>query len=208
MDTRRCAIRWWFWRLRSHLRDSLFRFWRYRIDRRDCGRDSKSVKNHSACDQTSILANYHLVGRYASSHRTVAHYPRSYIMTVIIIGFDIPYNYPGINSRSVRTSPFTLVFQMVGSKAAGSFMNSVVLTSVISAANHALFAGSRILYGLSAQHQAPKVFLRRTRHGVPWVAVLFTAAWALVFFGVSFLPGGAAEIFTWAQVGAIPSVHR
>lgn len=78
-------------------------------------------------------------------------------------------------------------------------MNAVILTSVLSAGNHALFAGARVLYGLAVIEQAPRVFRRTNRNGVPWVAVLAVASVSLLFFGASFLPGGASEIFTWAQ---------
>lgn len=78
-------------------------------------------------------------------------------------------------------------------------MNTVILTSVLSAGNHALFAGSRILYGLAELGQAPKMFTRTTKAGVPYLSVLATASVSLIFFGASFLPGGAGEIWTWAQ---------
>ncbi|GAA5944698.1 uncharacterized protein JCM15063_000835 [Sporobolomyces koalae] len=122
-----------------------------------------------------------------------------YICTVVIIGFNIPYNTPGIKNKSTQTSPFTLVFQEAGSNVAGSFMNAVILTSVLSAGNHALFAGARVLYGLAVIRQAPAIFRKTNRNGVPWVSVLAIASVSLIFFGASFLPGGASEIFTWAQ---------
>ncbi|GAA5971453.1 hypothetical protein JCM21900_002210 [Sporobolomyces salmonicolor] len=122
-----------------------------------------------------------------------------YICTVIIIGFNIPYNTPNLSTKSTQTSPYTLVFQAAGSNIGGSFMNAVIMTSVISATNHALFAGSRVLYGLAIIKNAPRVFARTTRHGVPWVSVLAVASVSLLFFGASFLPGGASEIFIWAQ---------
>ncbi|GAA6061885.1 hypothetical protein JCM10212_000526 [Sporobolomyces blumeae] len=122
-----------------------------------------------------------------------------YICTVIIIAFNVPYNHPGLTKKTTATSPFTLVFQAAGSNVAGSFMNSVVLLSLISAASHALFAGSRVLYGLSVIHQAPAMFRTTSRNGVPYWSVLAVASVSLLFFGASFLPGGASEIFTWAQ---------
>ncbi|KAJ7732094.1 amino acid permease-domain-containing protein [Mycena olivaceomarginata] len=78
-------------------------------------------------------------------------------------------------------------------------MNVVILTSVISAGNHALFAGARVVYGLSAIGQAPRIFLHTNRNGVPWVAVLAVASVSLIFFGATFLPGGVGQIWTWAQ---------
>lgn len=56
-----------------------------------------------------------------------------------------------------------------------------------------------MLYGLSVARQAPAVFRRTTRNGVPWVSLLAVASVSLVFFGASFLPNGGAEIWTWAQ---------
>jgi AAT family amino acid transporter len=72
-------------------------------------------------------------------------------------------------------------------------MNAVILTSVLSAGNHALFAGARVLYGLSVIRQAPAIFRKTNRNGVPWVSVLAIASVSLIFFGASFLPGGASE---------------
>lgn len=48
-------------------------------------------------------------------------------------------------------------------------------------------------------HQAPAIFRKTNRNGVPWVSVLAVASVSLLFFGISFLPGGAGEIWTWAQ---------
>lgn len=71
-----------------------------------------------------------------------------YVLTVFFIGMNVPYDYPNLSTKSVITSPFTIVFLLVGAKAGGSFMNAVIFTSLISAGNHALFAGSRLLYTL------------------------------------------------------------
>ena len=122
-----------------------------------------------------------------------------YFLTTLLIGFNIPYNYPGLSTRAVTVSPFTLVFQQAGAKAAGGFMNGVILTSVISAGNHAAFAGSRILYGLAVTGQAPAIFRRTTKTGVPWLAVLLTMSGGGICFGLSFLPGGAGELWVWLQ---------
>ncbi|KAF7919173.1 uncharacterized protein EAE98_009493 [Botrytis deweyae] len=120
-----------------------------------------------------------------------------YILSVFLIGLNIPYNYPGLSSKTTTTSPFTLVFQMVGAKAAGSFMNAVILTSVISAGNHALFAGTRLLYALSVDRHAPQFFGKLNRNKVPWVAVLATSAISGLCFGASFI--GAGQLWTWLQ---------
>ncbi|KAM0787016.1 hypothetical protein ACM66B_006284 [Microbotryomycetes sp. NB124-2] len=122
-----------------------------------------------------------------------------YVLTTIIIAFDVPYNYPNLSNKTTTTSPFTIVWQKAGAKAGGSFMNAVIMTSVLSAGNHALYAGSRVLFGLSTIGHAPKIFMRQNRNQVPWVAVLAVSSVSLIFFGSSFLPNGANQIFDWAQ---------
>lgn len=116
-----------------------------------------------------------------------------------MICFNVPYNYPNLKQKSTATSPFTIVFARAGAKAGGSFMNAVILTSLISAGNHALFCGSRVLYGMSVNRQMPAFFRKTTSAGVPWTCVLAIGSVSLVTFGASFLPGSAGEIFVWCQ---------
>src|SRR6266536_5418027 len=59
-----------------------------------------------------------------------------YILSVLLIGLNVPYTYPSPNNKETRTSPFTIVFQMIGAKAVGSFINAAIMTSVLSAGNH------------------------------------------------------------------------
>ncbi|CAK7895659.1 amino-acid permease GAP3 [[Candida] anglica] len=120
-----------------------------------------------------------------------------YVFSVFFIGMNVPYDYPNLSTKSVTTSPFTIVFQMVGSKASGSFMNAVITTSVISAGNHALYAGSRLAYTLAVEGYVPKVFARTNRWKVPYVAVLFTWLCGGLCFGSSFI--GAGTLWNWLQ---------
>jgi len=49
--------------------------------------------------------------------------------------------------------------------------------------------------GLAVSGNAPKIFLRTTRNGLPYVAVLFSAAFSLLaFMAVS---RGAGQVFDW-----------
>ncbi|KAL4922142.1 amino acid permease/ SLC12A domain-containing protein [Aspergillus aurantiobrunneus] len=120
-----------------------------------------------------------------------------YILSSLIIGLNIPHNYPSLSDGDVKTSPFTLIFEMTGTKAAGSVMNAVILTSVLSAGNHALFAGVRLLYTLAVSGHAPGFFARLNRNQVPWVAVVATGIVSGLCFGSSFI--GAGQLWTWLQ---------
>ncbi|KAL8937891.1 MAG: hypothetical protein Q9216_004197 [Gyalolechia sp. 2 TL-2023] len=120
-----------------------------------------------------------------------------YLLSVLILGLNVPYTTPDLDSEDARTSPFTLVFQMAGSIAAGSFINAVIMTSVLSAGNHALFAGARLLYTLAVDRHAPMFFSALNRNQVPWMAVLATSAISILCFGASFI--GAGRLWTWLQ---------
>lgn len=120
-----------------------------------------------------------------------------YILSILLIGLNVPYTYPNLSSKETTTSPFTIVFQMTGAHAAGSVINAVILTSVLSAGNHALFAGARLLYTLGVERHAPSVFARLNRNSVPWVAVLATGFISGLCFGSSFI--GAGQLWSWLQ---------
>ncbi|KAF9268756.1 hypothetical protein L218DRAFT_977212 [Marasmius fiardii PR-910] len=122
-----------------------------------------------------------------------------YVLCILLIGLNVPYDYPNLSNKSTTTSPFTIVFQEIGSTAASSFMNAVILTSVLSAGNHALFAGTRVLYGLSTTtpRQAPKIFSWTTKQGVPLPALFLTSSISALCFGSSFI--GSGQLWSWLQ---------
>lgn len=123
-----------------------------------------------------------------------------YILSVLLIGLNVPWDYPNLSNKSTTTSPFTIVFYEVGSNTAASFMNAVILTSVVSAGNHAMFAGTRVLYGLASTSpvpQAPPIFAWTTRNGVPLLALLATSSISALCFGSSFIGNG--ELWGWLQ---------
>ncbi|KAH8982151.1 hypothetical protein EDB83DRAFT_2629378 [Lactarius deliciosus] len=72
----------------------------------------------------------------------------------------------GSSFRGARLSPLR---QLTPSR---SFMNTVILSSVISAGNHALFAGTRVLYSLATASYASPLFAWTTRGGVPLPALV------------------------------------
>ncbi|EST06879.1 Amino acid permease/ SLC12A domain protein [Kalmanozyma brasiliensis GHG001] len=121
-----------------------------------------------------------------------------YVLALFIIGIDIPYNTPGLKTKNAATSPFTLVFQQLGSNVAASFMNAVVMTSALSAGNHALYAGTRVLYGMAVNGQAPKIFATVSKSSrVPWVALACIASVSGLCFGSSYI--GAGDLWNWLQ---------
>ncbi|KAF9467319.1 amino acid permease-domain-containing protein [Collybia nuda] len=122
-----------------------------------------------------------------------------YVISILLIGLNVPWDYPNLSNKSAATSPFTIIFEKVGTTVAASFMNTVVMTSVLSAGNHALFAGTRVLYGLASTvpPQAPQIFARTTSRGIPLPALLLTSSISVLCFGSSFI--GSGELWGWLQ---------
>lgn len=72
-------------------------------------------------------------------------------------------------------SPFVQVFHYAGIQEAAGIMNFVVLTSALSSFNSNLFAGTRMVFNLAEQHQAPQ-WLRKTNSSIPYRCVLIAAS--------------------------------
>ena len=100
-----------------------------------------------------------------------------YILAIFVIACILPYtskNLLGSSVSDVAMSPFTLVFRRAGLAAAASVMNAVILTAVISSANSGMYASTRMLYSLSLEGYAPKIFGITNLRGIPVYALLGT----------------------------------
>ena len=111
-----------------------------------------------------------------------------YIGAIAIIGTLLPYTDPSLLSaaddtaNNVAQSPFTLVFARMGIGAAAAVMNAVILTSILSAGNSGLYAASRMLHSMALKGQAPALFARVTKGGVPGYAMALTTVMAACGF--------------------------
>ncbi|OBT52061.1 hypothetical protein VE04_08060 [Pseudogymnoascus sp. 24MN13] len=156
----------------------------------------------SAASAESIVMT---AGATASPHKNIPRVIKNvfwrillfYVISILLIGLDVAYTTPDLSTKNSATSPFTLVFQMVGSNVAGSFINAMIMTSVLSAGHLALLVGARLLFTLAVNGHAPAFFGKLNRNRVPWVAVLATSLISGLCFGASFI--GAGQLWTWLQ---------
>lgn len=120
-----------------------------------------------------------------------------YILAIFVIACIIPYTSPnllGSSARDVSISPFTLVFRRAGLAGAAGVMNAVILTSVLSSANSGMYASTRMLYSLSKQGFAAKIFGKTSKRGIPYLALLGTTIVGLLTF-ISSIMG--PKIYIW-----------
>lgn len=71
-------------------------------------------------------------------------------------------------------SPFVMTFSKVGITIAAGIINFVVLTAALSGCNSGLYSSGRMLYTLAQNGQAPKIFKRLSKTGVPRIGILVT----------------------------------
>ena len=120
-----------------------------------------------------------------------------YILSIFVIAALIPYTSPNLLSAAngnIAVSPFTLVFKRAGLAFAASFMNAVVLTSVLSSANSGAYASTRMLYSLAQDKYAPQIFAKTTKNGIPFYALLATILVSLLTFTTSIF---GQKIYMW-----------
>ncbi len=118
-----------------------------------------------------------------------------YIGSMIVILSVVPWRKVGVpNSHGVVVSPFVQIFDSIGVRSAADILNLVCLTAVISVYNSGLYANSRMLYSLAHQGNAPRVFGKLSKRGVPSIAVLVSALiTALSVLIVFFIPTQAFD---------------
>ena len=95
--------------------------------------------------------------------------------------FVIVTIYPWDKLSSVG-SPFVSTFAKVGITAAASIINFVVLTAALSGANSGIYSSSRMLFKLSHEGDAPKIFGRLSKRIVPDAAILGISGGILIGF--------------------------
>ncbi|KAL7619452.1 hypothetical protein AAE478_009991 [Parahypoxylon ruwenzoriense] len=115
----------------------------------------------------------------------------------LVIGVIVPNDDPQLlsGSSNASASPYVIGIARAGIRGLNHVINAAVLTSAWSAGNAFCYSGSRVLYSMAINGQAPRWFGMTTRRGVPWVAVLFTLlVGCLAFLNVS---NSGAQVFQW-----------
>lgn len=100
-----------------------------------------------------------------------------YFLAVMVLLSLFPWNQIGLTG-----SPFVTIFSELGISSAANILNIVVITAAVSAINSDIFGAGRMMYGLSKQGQAPKIYSQLSKNGVPIYAIL--AMFCVMILGV------------------------
>lgn len=119
-----------------------------------------------------------------------------YVLAVLLVGLCVPYTDPRLlsGSNNASASPYVIAIESAGIKVLPHFVNAVLITVTWSAGQSDLYASSRTLYGLALEGNAPRIFKKCTKAGLPIWATAATALYApLAYMGTS--SAGVANVF-------------
>ncbi|CAD6982640.1 unnamed protein product, partial [Tilletia controversa] len=123
-----------------------------------------------------------------------------YILGVFVLGLIVPADDPrllGANKQkaTAAASPFVVAIEIAGIRILPAIINGALLIFTLSASNSDMYIASRTLYNLAADGNAPAIFKRCDRRGVPYVALITAACFCgLAFLNVS---SGGAQTFKY-----------
>ncbi|KAJ4376284.1 hypothetical protein N0V83_001567 [Neocucurbitaria cava] len=123
-----------------------------------------------------------------------------YVLGSFIIGVTVSSNNPQLtnaDAKGAQSSPWVIAMKSASIPVLPHIINAVILTSATSSGNAYLYTGSRYLFGVAQNGQAPKFLLKCSKNGVPYYCVGITASISLItFMSVS---TGANTVFLWFQ---------
>ncbi|KKY17396.1 putative amino acid permease [Phaeomoniella chlamydospora] len=138
-----------------------------------------------------------------------------YIVSLTLVGLLVPYTdkrlLDGASSADAKASPFVIAIKNAGISGLPSVMNVVIMISVISVGNSAIYGSSRTLAAMAEQGQAPRIFAYIDRKGRPLFAIIFASFLGFIAFiaasdkqEVAFdwmlALSGLSSIFTWGSI--------
>lgn len=127
-----------------------------------------------------------------------------FIGSALCVGIVIPYNNPTLlaiingnkgGSGTAAASPYVIAMSNLGISVLPHITNALLVTSIFSAGNAYTYYGTRSLYGLSLQGQAPKFLGKCTKRGVP----IYCLCVVIIFPFLAFLnaSSGSSKVLTW-----------
>lgn len=134
---------------------------------------------------------------------TYARFGIFFIGSALTVAIVIPYNdkaltdvvFGGSQSGTAAASPYVIAMNNLGVNILPHITNALLLTSIFSAGNAYTYCGTRSLYGLALEGQAPKFLRKTTKSGVPLYCLAVIMAFAcLAFLNVS---SSASKVLTW-----------
>ena len=126
-----------------------------------------------------------------------------FILSSLCVGVVVAYNDPdlvrvtggGEGAGTGAASPYVIAMSNMGIGVLPHVVNALIVSSIFSAGNALTYYGTRSLYGLALEGQAPRFLLKCTSFGLPVYCLAIVMCFPfLAFLGVS---NSSAVVLTW-----------
>jgi len=124
-----------------------------------------------------------------------------YVGSIFVIVSTVPWN-----QVVSGQSPFTLALDGIHVPYAGTLMDAVILTAVLSCLNSSFYVASRVLFVLASRGDAPRWLVKTNRSHVPARAVLLASLVGFIGVVTAILSPSVVFAFLVNASGAIIAV--
>ncbi|RSM01873.1 hypothetical protein CDV31_011157 [Fusarium ambrosium] len=137
-----------------------------------------------------------------------------YVGMIFFTGLIVPYNSEGLLNATSKSasSPFTVALNQAGWAGAGNLINAIIIITLLSSINSAIYIASRTIYAQAKAGRAPRFLSKATSNGVPVNAIVFTNLFGLIsllnisenagnVFSYLLSISGSAAFIAWAFIG-------
>ncbi|KAK6087041.1 amino acid permease [Seiridium cupressi] len=137
-----------------------------------------------------------------------------YVGMVFFTGLIVPSDSEGLLNATSKSasSPFTVALNNAGWAGAGNLINAIIIVTLLSSINSAIYIASRTIFAQAKAGRAPRFFAKTTTNGIPVNAIVFTNLFGLIsLLNISENAGnvftylldisGAAAFIAWAFIG-------
>lgn len=163
--------------------------------------------------QSTVLASFAFVlapeqlivtgGEMQSPRHNLPRAARRYFWRLVIlfmpcvlgVGIVCAYDNPLLNASGAASSPFVIAIKEAGIPVLDSVVNALIMLSAATAGNAFLYQSSRNLYSLAVSGNAPKIFKRCNKHGLPYFAVAASSLFSLLAY--LSLSSTSLTVFNW-----------
>lgn len=121
-----------------------------------------------------------------------------YLGSILILVTVLPWD-----SSSLMKSPFVSLLEIVNIPAAAQVMNFILLTAVLSCLNSGLYTSSRMLFSMAQKGDAPKLFLKVNRKGIPFNAIIGCTIISYISVGFNYLSPDKIFLFLVNASGGV-----
>ncbi|BEI82223.1 hypothetical protein CcaverHIS002_0300910 [Cutaneotrichosporon cavernicola] len=124
-----------------------------------------------------------------------------YVIGTLMISLTVNFKDPLLlseiekDSGNAGSAPWVIMCRNANVKVLPHIINAVVISSALSSGNEQLYVLSRLLMALARERQLPKMFMRTSKNGIPYMGVGVGALFCcLAYLSVS---NGSNQAFIW-----------